>query len=323
MLPSRVFSWLGRQADAARAASRRDRPSSPGGLAMKTIAVALLFAVAVSACAPAAAPTPTAIPATATAIPPTAMPTTQAAGATELRGTFKVSGRAMYIYCTGKGSPTVVLDGDAGQTVSVWETIQTSLAARTTTCSYDRAGQSFSDSAPTPRTAKDVVADLHGLLAAAAVPGPYVLVGNGFGGQFVQLYARTFPDQVVGVVAMDPQPPSPQWLDAVSKVFTAQELASEKATYGGGNAESIDLVTSGQQLAAAPQPSGVPFEILISTDCQGDPGCLKSLPVYEQVTKDAAAPWQRGKITEVASSSVFDNAPEEVVAAVGRVLAAH
>ena len=64
-------------------------------------------------------------------------------------------------------------------------------------------GASRSDPAPLPRTAQDVVADLHALLRAARVPGPYVLVGHSLGGLFVRLSAATYPDEVAGLVLVD------------------------------------------------------------------------------------------------------------------------
>jgi len=111
--------------------------------------------------------------------------------------------------------------------------IQKKLADLTTTCAYDRANNGQSDNVPKPRTAKDVVEDLHALLAAAEVPGPYLLVGHSAGGMLVQLYARTYPEQVVGVVSMNPVPPAHPWLDEVSKIFTTQEYSGEEAYYKG------------------------------------------------------------------------------------------
>jgi pimeloyl-ACP methyl ester carboxylesterase len=72
-------------------------------------------------------------------------------------------------------------------------------------CSYDRPGGpgSRSDPAPIPRTARDFVADLHALLAAARVPGPYVLAGHSNSGLFSVLYASTHPRQVAGLVLID------------------------------------------------------------------------------------------------------------------------
>lgn len=54
-----------------------------------------------------------------------------------------------------------------------------------------------------PRTIGDSVEDLHRLLAAAEVPGPYVLVAHSCGGMIGQLYARTYPDDVIGLVLVD------------------------------------------------------------------------------------------------------------------------
>src|SRR5438132_1227408 len=57
--------------------------------------------------------------------------------------------------------------------------------------------------APQPRTAPDAVADLHTLLGAAGVPGPYILAGHSLGGLFVRLYASTYPGEVVGLILVD------------------------------------------------------------------------------------------------------------------------
>jgi pimeloyl-ACP methyl ester carboxylesterase len=85
--------------------------------------------------------------------------------------------------------------------------IQYALSRDTRVCLYDRAGMGQSDPQATPLTtpptAADAVTDLHALLAAAGVPGPYVLVGHSAGGAFVQLYARTHPEEVAGVVALN------------------------------------------------------------------------------------------------------------------------
>jgi pimeloyl-ACP methyl ester carboxylesterase len=57
-----------------------------------------------------------------------------------------------------------------------------------------------------PRTAQDVVGDLHALLAEAQVPEPYTLVGHSLGGLFIRLYAQVYPSQVNGLVLVDAFP---------------------------------------------------------------------------------------------------------------------
>ena len=57
-----------------------------------------------------------------------------------------------------------------------------------------------------PRTVADSVVDLNTLLMAAEVPGPYVLVAHSWGGMIAQLYARSHPDDVVGLVLVGRSP---------------------------------------------------------------------------------------------------------------------
>jgi len=105
-------------------------------------------------------------------------------------GWFDIGGRRLFLRCTGHRSPTVVFEG--GLTHD-WYDLQNQLAPFTRVCSYDHPNGpwSRSDPAPTPRTARDFVADLHTLLQVARVPGPYVLAGHSNGGLFTLLYAST------------------------------------------------------------------------------------------------------------------------------------
>jgi pimeloyl-ACP methyl ester carboxylesterase len=143
----------------------------------------------------------------------------------DLVGLVDIGGdRRMYLECRGTGSPTVVLEAGYRSSARSWsEDFRQSGAPRTMVfarvaafarvCAYDRPGTvappndnvrpSRSDPIPQPRTAPDAVADLHVLLRAAGVPGPYVLVGQSLGGLFVRLYTSTYPGEVVGLILVD------------------------------------------------------------------------------------------------------------------------
>jgi pimeloyl-ACP methyl ester carboxylesterase len=49
----------------------------------------------------------------------------------------------------------------------------------------------------------DVVNDLHAVLLAAGVPGPYVLVGHSSGGFEARVFAQKWPREVAGMVLLD------------------------------------------------------------------------------------------------------------------------
>jgi pimeloyl-ACP methyl ester carboxylesterase len=160
------------------------------------------------------------IPAVAQVATPTG--STSIAASSDFAGLVDIGGgREMYLICRGEGSPTVILESGAGNNADVWDTIALGpdsdetavfpgVAAFTRVCAYDRPGtlldadrRGRSDSAPQPRTAADAVDDLHSLLSAAGVSGPYVLVGHSLGGIIIRLYAATYPEEVVGLVLVD------------------------------------------------------------------------------------------------------------------------
>ena len=115
-----------------------------------------------------------------------------------------IGGRKLNLYCSGTGSPTVVFESPSGGAAWDWWTVQPQVAAKTRACVYDRAGFGFSDPSPRAADAENAVADLHALLQAAGVAPPYVLAGNSFGGGSVELFAWKHPDEVQGLVLVEP-----------------------------------------------------------------------------------------------------------------------
>jgi pimeloyl-ACP methyl ester carboxylesterase len=116
----------------------------------------------------------------------------------------------LHVFESGGGSATIVLEAGLMSTVLSWRELQGELAKSFRVVSYDRAGLGWSDLGPMPRTAERIVAELHTLLQRAAIPPPYVLVGHSFGGLTMPLFAASFPDEVAGMVLVDPVAPA-EW----------------------------------------------------------------------------------------------------------------
>src|SRR5207245_7621832 len=58
----------------------------------------------------------------------------------EVNQAFQVGDRSMYLVCSGRGSPTVVFEADAGRTSSDWQKVRDEVIEFTRACAYDRAG---------------------------------------------------------------------------------------------------------------------------------------------------------------------------------------
>ena len=113
-------------------------------------------------------------------------------------------GRRMNLVCMGSGSPVVVFEPGVGAAAGDWFRVQPAVAQYTRACAYDRAGIMFSDPGTEKPTSKDIVADLRRLLAAASIAPPYILVGQSSGGMNVRYFYYTHPDEVAGLVLIDP-----------------------------------------------------------------------------------------------------------------------
>jgi pimeloyl-ACP methyl ester carboxylesterase len=118
-----------------------------------------------------------------------------------------VGGYRLHIYCTGAGSPAVVIDAGWGDWSLGWSRVQPGVAAITRVCTYDRAGMGYSEAGPLPRDAGQFAAELHTLLGRAGIPGPYVLAGHSLGGLPVRVYAHEYPAEVAGIVLIDSMSP--------------------------------------------------------------------------------------------------------------------
>ncbi len=267
-------------------------------------------------------------------------------------------GRRLYLECHGAGGPTVILEAGYRASGRYWtddllqpeaprRMVLPRVATFTHVCAYDRPGTyapvgdeeliGRSDPVAQPRTAADVVSDLHALLHAAGVPGPYVLAGHSLGGLFVRLYANTYPDDVAGVVLVDAysefiedQVTPAQWRSLVQ--FNVQGGSDTVQPIPGyGDVETIGYGTdnAAMQQAAASSPlrpmplavlaKGIPFDL--TEDALGfPPDVLESALLAAQSQLTALVPNGRTFIAGDSGHDVHQDQPALVTEAIRQVV---
>ena len=240
------------------------------------------------------------------------VPGAAAGKATPSHGSFagKVpigGGRELYLKCRGTESPTVLLEAGLRNTADVWSTpadasdkrtmVYQGVSRFTRVCAYDRPGTTlppneFSRSTPVrqPRTTTDTANDLHRLLAAAHLKGPFVLVGHSTGGLIIRRFAAAHPRDVAGMVEVDAIAEGimpllePDWwpqYNAQALVAPPPSLASYK------DLETIDFTASFAQMRQAERVSPlrhIPLVVLSHTQPFALPDTLPPEfgPILEQ-----------------------------------------
>jgi pimeloyl-ACP methyl ester carboxylesterase len=242
-------------------------------------------------------------------------------------------GRTMYLECSGSGSPTIIFVSGAGVAADNWsytgvpndeanppirraDAVYPRMARVTRACAYDRPGTGRMDDSPSrsstvsqPTTAQEGVADLHAVLTTAAVAAPYVLVGHSCGGLIAATYARTYPDDVSGLVLIDP---ASQYLQSALPKEAWQQWMSDIAANGNRNpgAETPDYPASIKALTATPPITAIPTVVLTSDKPfdylgRGDPS--RYWPQWLDAGRQLSTALDATHVTRTASGHFIEN----------------
>ena len=114
-----------------------------------------------------------------------------------------VGGHQLHLFCTGSGTPTVVLEAPEVTMSASWALVQMSVERVTRTCSYDRAGLGWSEAGDAPFAADEAASQLHALLAEAHERGPFIVAGAELGAALARLYASRYRDDTAALVLIN------------------------------------------------------------------------------------------------------------------------
>jgi pimeloyl-ACP methyl ester carboxylesterase len=304
--------------------------------------IVLTLALSISAVAQSAAPSATSL----------------SAASGDFAGPVDIGGRSIYLECHGTGSPTVILVSGYRTSGRYWtddllhpddprRMVLSGVAESTRVCTYDRPGTyasigeddfvSRSDPITQPRTSMDVVTELHALLQAAEIPGPYVLAGHSLGGFFARLYASTYPDEVVGIVLVDAYSellesvmPPERWqaLVRLNQGLGTDEVVAipgygdlETLGWGADNAVMREAVAKSplRPMPLATLAHGKPFAL--PEDAQGFTAAeFEGYVRAESEAKAALVPDARYSVASESGHDIHQDQPELVTEAVRQVV---
>ena len=204
-----------------------------------------------------------------------------------------IGGQKLHLNCTGTGSPTVLLESGAGDFSVIWSLVQPAVAQLTRVCSYDRAGYAWSEPGATPRSFAQIALELRAALERAGVRGPFVLVGQSYGGLVVRGFAERYRGDVVGMVLVD-------------------AVHEDQHSVWGGEAH---LLRAGAKGRAFPEPHIAVDSVLLKRERSPMASAAPLEAPLDRLPAAAQAVWRWAEASPVGSSAreaEMDWSPEEM-----------
>ena len=169
---------------------------------------------------------------------------------------------------SGHIAPAIVFESGLMSYKEEWNKVFPVLSATNMVFAYDRPGVGRSTPTGRPRDGAAIIEDLRQLLQGQHLAPPYVLVGHSAGGLYMQLYARRYPQDVAGLVLVDPTHPTQfEGEGSMRHRSTLSNLVIAAALTATAKAEFEALDETGREvLASPPVPSDLPIAILVAPD---------------------------------------------------------
>jgi pimeloyl-ACP methyl ester carboxylesterase len=244
----------------------------------------------------------------------------------------EIDGHQQHILVKGEGSPTVIFITGAGADLKDFDVVQSAIADYTRTLSYDRAGLGLSEELDHERTVDHFSAELHQILEYEKVKPPYVLVGHELGGFIVRWFAHAYPNQVAGIVLIDPAYEG--FMDSLRTTQSEARYRRMKDMVDLGivnkpkaSRKELEHLKKDEELMRSTQlPATIPITILTSgrfSDVERDRGAsaedIERWVQFHERLKEQA-PQLKHIVTEKSGSRIHQEEPELVIAEIKAVI---
>ena len=232
----------------------------------------------------------------------------------------------IYYHLQGRAKPTVIFVSGMAEDHNTWNDVQDSIAAFSTTVSYDRAGLGKSGYHNEKKDVHSLATELSGLTKAIRLPKPFILVGHSLGCQIVKEYAALFPTTVAGLVFVDPGYNEEKLRARLpDSVWQQREAALKKYIPPFNAAQEAERQHANESAATSDRITTLPkVPIVLLTATHVNPDFPASATEFE-VKREThllwlhSLPWATHIETTLSRHYIQNDAPQLVIDAVRRI----
>lgn len=252
-----------------------------------------------------------------------------AAGATDR---ISVGNYQVQMASAGSGRYTVIFESGFGTGMGTWRKVAPEVAKSARVVTYSRAGHGTSDARPEARTLLQSSQELDQLISASKLNPPFILVGHSYGGLLARAFAARHPDQVAGMVLVDPADerfnPALRKLDAARAAADDKQFAAIVPAKFQPELQQLQPVLDSGNFPVAGKLPDVPVVVLTSVKQADKPEFFLETPEAVAIKRGLHADFLRQfsngsqVTTDKSGHNIQMEQPELVIAAVETVITA-
>jgi pimeloyl-ACP methyl ester carboxylesterase len=240
---------------------------------------------------------------------------------------FVIIGKSrVWYHKAGKGSAVIFVSG-LGDDHTTWQVVEDSVSNFATTLSYDRSGLGKSGYNNEKKDLLSIATELRHLVKAIDLPKPFILVGHSLGCQIVKQYAALYPNDIKGIIFLDPGY-NEETLKATlpDSVWRQREKALKKYLPVFNKAQKAELKNANQSAAISDSIKNlprVPIVLFTATHVNPDfPGSAAEFKIKEQthILWLKSMPGAAHKIIPQSRHYIQNDDPVSVITEIHRML---
>jgi pimeloyl-ACP methyl ester carboxylesterase len=161
-------------------------------------------------------------------------------------------------------------------------------------------------------TSQDIAEDLHAMLGKIPLPGPYILVGHSVAGYHVRVYAHMYPEDVAGLILVDPSNPDmPMAFATAYPTYSPDETTgitlnriSDLNTFPTPSIDGLDFNASTEQVRQTGSLGDIPL-IVISANIDPDQWAMPGLTTEDTERMVTAMLKTQSDLAKLSSNGAF------------------
>ncbi len=120
-----------------------------------------------------------------------------------------LNGKKVEIFTSGlennrEGKPVIVFENGMASKYGNWETVINEVSKTSAVFAYNRPRIGESENDSIPPTIEHIINNLRKMLLVKGLLPPYLFVSHSFGGAYIRSYASNYPDEIAGLIFVDP-----------------------------------------------------------------------------------------------------------------------